>query len=187
MEDLKIIEKIRHGDVGAYALLVEKYHRQLLTFIYRMVRDEQMVEDIGQEVFFAVYKSLNDFDERKRTPFSAWLFIAARNRCISVLRERLREKRDGLEEIAALPDGTQSAEDMLLDQERMAAVTAALGQVPEPFRKTILMSLEGNSIEDIANTEGITIGTVKSRLFRGRERMRQLVIEFFGEKDHERV
>lgn len=166
MDDLKIIEKIRHGDIGAYALLVEKYHRQLLAFIYRMVGDEGMVEDIGQEVFFAVYKSLKDFDKGKGTPFSAWLFISARNRCISVLRERLRKRRDDLEEIVAFSDGTQNAEEMLLGQERMTAVSAALGQVPEPFRKTILMSLEGNSIEDIANTEGITIGTVKSRLFR---------------------
>lgn len=187
MDDLAIIEKIKNGNADAYTLLVEKYHRPLLTFIFRIVEDESLVEDIGQEVFFAVYRSLREFDERKGTPFSAWLFTAARNRCISVLRERRGRKRVGLEEAAALPDGALSAEEALLERERMAAFAVSLRQVPEPFRKTILMSLEGCSLQEIALAEGVSTGTVKSRLFRGRERLRLLLGEFFGGKGHERV
>ncbi|MBI1919562.1 MAG: sigma-70 family RNA polymerase sigma factor [Geobacter sp.] len=187
MDDLEIIAKIRNGNADAYALLVEKYHRPLLTFIFRIVDDESRVEDIGQEVFFNVYKSLKDFDERKGTPFSAWLFIAARNRCASVFRERRGRKRVGLEEIAALPDGAKNAEDMLLEQERMVALDACLRQIPEPFRMTLLRSLEGESLDQIATAEGISTGTVKSRLFRAKERMRVLVREYFGGKKYEGV
>ena len=110
MDDLDIIRQIKNGKADAYALLVGKYHRPLLNFIFRIVDDESMVEDIGQEVFFTVYRSLKDFDESKGTPFSAWLFIATRNRCISFLRERRGRKRVGLEEIATLRDGAKGAE-----------------------------------------------------------------------------
>jgi RNA polymerase sigma-70 factor (ECF subfamily) len=187
MEDLGIIRQIKNGNADAYGLLVERYHRPLLNFIFRIVDDKGMVEDIGQEVFFTVYRSLKDFDESKGTPFSAWLFIAARNRCISVLRERRGRKRVGLEEIADLGDGARSAEDLLLEQERMAALAASLRQLPEPFRMTLLRSLEGESPDEIATGEGISTGTVKSRLFRAKERMRLLVREYFGGKGYERV
>lgn len=187
MDDQDIIGQIMNGNADAYALLVEKYHRPLLTFIFRIVNDEGVVEDIGQEVFFSVYRSLKDFDENRGTPFSAWLFIAARNRCISVLRERRGRKRVGLEEIAALRDNARSAEDMLLEQERMAALAASLQLLPEPFRMTLLRSLEGESPDMIAMAEGISTGTVKSRLFRAKDRMRRLVREYFGGKGYERV
>jgi len=187
MDDLDIIRQIRNGYADTYALLVGKYHRPLLNFIFRIVEDEGIVEDIGQEVFFTVYRSLKDFDEKKGTPFSAWLFIAARNRCISVLKERRGKKRVGLEELALLPDGGKSAEDMLLEQERMAALASSLQQLPEPFRMTLLRSLKGESLDDIAMTEGISTGTVKSRLFRAKERMKLLVREHFGGKGYEGV
>ena len=88
MEDIEIINRIKCGDIEAYSVLVEKYHRQLLNFIYRLTGDEKSVEDIGQEVFLSVYLSLQRFDEYRGTPFSAWLFIIARNRCVSQIRER---------------------------------------------------------------------------------------------------
>ncbi|SRR6266545_1376041 len=187
MDDLTIIGQIKSGKRDAYALLVEKYHRPLLTFIFRMIDDESLVEDIGQDVFLAVYKSLKHFDENKATPFSAWLFIAARNRCISVLRERHGRKRVGLEDISTVADEAKNAEDMLLEQEKMAAFAASLQQIPEPFRMTLLRSLEGESMDEIAMKEGISTGTVKSRLFRAKERMRLLVREYFGGKGYERV
>lgn len=187
MEDLDIVRQIRNGNADAYALLVGKYHRSLLNFIFRIVDDESLVEDIGQEVFFSVYRSLKDFDESKGTPFSAWLFTAARNRCISALRERRRRKPTDLEEIAILPDGGKNAEDMLLEQERMAALYASLRQLPEPLRMTLLRSLKGESLDKIAMGEGISTGTVKSRLFRAKERMKLLVREYFGGKGYERI
>ena len=66
MEDIEIIKRIKRGDIEAYSVLVEKYHRQLLNFIYRLTGDEKSVEDIGQEVFLSVYQSLQRFDESPR-------------------------------------------------------------------------------------------------------------------------
>ena len=74
-------------------MLVERYHRNLLTFIFRIVRDWHLAEDIGQEVFLDVYKELPSFDPGRGSPFPAWLFIVARNRSISELRRRGRSDR----------------------------------------------------------------------------------------------
>jgi hypothetical protein len=65
VEDIDIVKSIQAGDSEMYALLVEKYHRHLLNFIYRLVGNEQLVEDIGQEVFFSVYKSLRSFNVQR--------------------------------------------------------------------------------------------------------------------------
>lgn len=87
VEDFDIIKRVQNGDVESFSLLVEKYHKRLLNFIHRLVADERIVEDIGQEVFVSVYKSIVNYDLQRGTPFSAWLFIIARNRCISELRK----------------------------------------------------------------------------------------------------
>jgi RNA polymerase sigma-70 factor, ECF subfamily len=180
MDELEIIQKIKVGDTHSFALLVEKYHLPLLAFIFKILGDKDLVEDIGQDVFLTIYKSLENFDETRGVPFSAWIFTIARNRCISVLRQRGVRKPIHLDEMDLFADGRKNPEDAFLAREQMTAVAKALRQIPEPFRKTILMSLEGSSLEKIALLQNISLGTVKSRLYRAKERMRFLVSAYFG-------
>ena len=114
MNDNDIIKLIRNGHVDAFAQLVQKYHKNLLTFIYRFVRDPHLSEDIGQEVFLDVYKSLPKFDSERGTPFSAWLYISARNRCISELRKRGKSECVPFEDYHILTDTKVSAESALI-------------------------------------------------------------------------
>lgn len=180
MDDSKIIQDVKTGDTDAYALLVDKYHRSLLAFIFKIVGDKDVVEDIGQEVFFAVYKSLKNFDELRGVPFSAWIFTIARNRSISFLRQRRTQFQYDVQEIDLLADrGLKTPEDAVLKGEQMLALKHCLQQIPEPFRTTLLMSLEGRSLEEIAVSLDMPLGTVKSRLFRAKDRMRMLVSSFF--------
>ncbi len=187
MEDNEVIQRVRDGDIEAFSIFVEKYHRRLLNFIFRIVGDSDVVEDLGQEVFLSVYKSAKDFDETRGTPFSAWLFITARNRCISELRSRNVTKKVCLDESFELQDGRGTPEDEMLETERREALKSSLEQLPEPFRAAILASLDGNSLEEIALKENVTVGTVKSRLFRAREKMKRLVKEYLGGKDYEGI
>jgi RNA polymerase sigma-70 factor (ECF subfamily) len=71
MDDIDIVRRVQAGDSNSFALLVTKYHRQLLSFIYRLLGDGRFVEDIGQDVFLSVYKSIRNFDLSEGTPFSA--------------------------------------------------------------------------------------------------------------------
>lgn len=177
MEDLEIISAVKAGDTRSYALLVERYHRPLLAYIFKMIGDRQLTEDIGQEVFFKAYQKINGFDENKGDAFSVWLFAIARNNCISFLRRKGIVNPLDIDQLAdSLADGRNNPEENLLAQERLSVLASSLRQVPEPFRKTIAMSLQGCSPDTIARSEMISVGTVKSRLFRARERLRLLLV-----------
>lgn len=186
MDDIEIIKSIQAGDGESFSLLVQKYHRHLLNFIYRLMGNEQLVEDIGQEIFLSIYKSIRAFNVRSGVPFSAWLFITARNRCISELRKK-RRRLVPIEEMGDLRSHGKTPEQSASDEERTAAIRTALEQLPEPYRTTILQSLEGDSPEEIAATHGISTGTVKSRLSRARERLRGILNEHAGGKGYERL
>lgn len=180
MDDQRIIRRVREGDSEAYALLVRKYHRDLLGFIHRIVRDAHLAEDIGQEVFLDAYKALPRFDLDRGTPFGAWLRVMARNRCISALRARCRSKLVTVEDAPDLAGDGPTPDERLIGREEHEALAASLAKLEEPFRSTILMSLNGELLEDIACHCGVPTATVKSRLFRGREKLRRLLTASFG-------
>jgi RNA polymerase sigma-70 factor, ECF subfamily len=187
MDDHLIIGRIKKGETEAFSMLVEKYHKPLLRFIDRLMGDEKIVEDIGQEVFLDVYKSLKDFDERRGTPFSAWLFITARNRCISEIRKRSGTASVPLDAIGPLGAELKSAEELLMEHERRQTVRTFINRLSEPFRRTILMSMRGYSLQEIADICGISAGTAKSRLSRAKEKMRLLVRGSLGGKGYEKI
>jgi RNA polymerase sigma-70 factor (ECF subfamily) len=179
VDDIEIVKNVQAGNSESFALLVNKYHRHLLNFIYRLIGNELIVEDIGQDVFLSVYKSIRSFNVNRGVPFSAWLFITARNRCISELRkkDRLTIPAEGLADLTAQG---KTPEQTVINEERLLAIHAALEQLPEPYRQTVLESLRGDSPEEIARNNGISRGTVKSRLSRAREKMKLLLYERFG-------
>jgi len=171
VDDRQVIKRVQNGDTEAFAILVDRYHRNLLNFIYRLVGDESVVEDLGQDVFINIFRKLPEFDIDRGVPLAAWLFIAARNRCASHLRVSGQRRFVDLDAIAELSSNDQSAEDALLARERHEALLKSLEMLPEPFKTTLLQSLDGNSTEEIALAQGLPAGTVKSRLFRAKERV----------------
>jgi RNA polymerase sigma-70 factor (ECF subfamily) len=187
MEDAAIILRIKDGDVQAFSLLVEKYHRRLLSFIYRLTGDRDAAEDIGQEVFLNIYKTLNTFDETRGTPFSAWLFIAARNRCISELRSRQGREAVPIEAAGVLIAREKPVDQVLMEQERLEAITRSLELLREPYQSSILASIQGLPLTAIAKSSGVSVGTVKSRLFRAREMLKAFVREYRGGTSYERI
>jgi RNA polymerase sigma-70 factor, ECF subfamily len=178
-DDMDVIRSVQAGNSELFALLVNKYHRHLLNFIYRLVGNEQIVEDIGQEVFLSIYKSIRAFDVSRGIPFSAWLFITARNRCISELRRKI-PKTLSIEATVTLPAKGKTPELVAIEKERLLTIQTALELLPEPYKTTILQSLRGDSPEEIAQSNRISRGTVKSRLARAREKLRILLKEHLG-------
>jgi RNA polymerase sigma-70 factor (ECF subfamily) len=185
MDDNAIIRLILDGNTEAYERLVQKYHQKLLTFIYRLVRDHHVTEDIGQDVFLSAYKSLPGFDTEMGTPFVAWLYIIARNRCVSYLRRHRGEKTVLIDEYQHLSDHVDNAEEALLHNEKTRMLSHSMEQLPEPFKAMIIKSLQGASLNEIASEFGIPLSTVKSRLFRARERIKQLMTFYVGGVSHE--
>lgn len=180
MEDAAIIRRVQQGDTEAYAHLVRKYHRDLLGFIHRLVRDPHLAEDIGQEVFLDAYKAMGRFDADRGTPFMAWLCILARNRCVSVLRQRGREVLVATEQASETAADGPGLDERLMAKEERQALRDSLARLEEPFRSTIIMSLRGQPAQDIAEDLGLPLGTVKTRLFRAREKLRLSFRTHFG-------
>lgn len=183
MDDFDIIKRVQNGDIESFSLLVEKYHRRLLSFIHRLVADERNVEDIGQEVFVSVYKSIKNYDLQRGTPFSAWLFITARNRCIGELRKNRNRAFVSIDE-ADIAVQHLSPEEAAADGERARAIQSALEQLTEPYKSALVHSLRGDTLEEIALTAGISVGTVKSRLFRAKKKMQLVLNGVFGGKSY---
>jgi len=184
LDDIEAVKRVQAGNSESFSFLVQKYHKHLLNFIYRLMGNEQIVEDIGQEVFLNVYKSIKNFNIQRGVPFSAWLFITARNRCISELRKKSRSMIP-IEEAAALKASGKTPEQAASEEERLLVLRAALEQLPEPYKRTILQSLQGDSPEEIAVSDQISPGTVKSRLSRARERLRFLLQTHLGGNNYE--
>jgi RNA polymerase sigma-70 factor (ECF subfamily) len=176
MEDLEIILKVKAGDREAYSFLVEKYHRPLLNFIYQLLGNPSAVEDIGQEVFFSAYQSLKTFDPSRGTPFSAWLFIIARNKVYGELRKR--RPHFPLEDFFHLPGKDEGPEEILLSKERVEAVRKCLKDLPENHRRALMARLEGKS------DDGAPSGTVKARFFRAKQMLRVQLEKRFGGLGH---
>ena len=186
MDDADTIERVLAGDSAAYAVLVRKYHRDILGFIHRIVRDAHLAEDIGQEVFLDAYKSLARFDPKRGTPFGAWLCVLARNRCIDALRARRRSQVLPVEDAPDRADEGSGPEECLAGLEQRQALDAAVASLDEPFRSTVRLSLRGHSLLDIALADGVGTATVKTRLFRAREKLRRLLAVSLGGIRHER-
>jgi RNA polymerase sigma-70 factor (ECF subfamily) len=187
LEDNDIIAQVQKGNIEAYARIVERYHRPLLHFIFALVGDEKIVEDLGQEVFLSAYRSLHRFDQKRGTPFSAWLFIAARNRCFSEMRKRRNRLFIPIDDIPDIPVPERLPEDLLIQKEQREAMEEALKKLPEPYRDTILKNLEGIPLEEIAFQDGVSPGTVKSRLFRARQQIKKKLSKHLGRTDHETI
>jgi RNA polymerase sigma-70 factor, ECF subfamily len=141
--------------------------------------ESQLVEDIGQEVFLSIYKSIRSFNVQRGVPFAAWLFITARNRCYSELR-RKRPPTVPIKATEILPVNGNTPEQEASEEERIAAIHAAIDQLPEPYKQTILQSLNGDSPEEIARILQVCRGTVKSRLSRARQKMKSLLNASLG-------
>jgi RNA polymerase sigma-70 factor (ECF subfamily) len=169
-EDLEVIRRILSGDTEAFRLLVVRYQRPLFGFIRNLVPGPDG-EDIAQDVFLAAFANLAFFDPA-RAGFSTWLFTIARNRCLAALKKRrpvlcgrLPERADNRS-----PEAEASAE------EWFRRLDAALEQLPFEQRTTfVLAEMQGFAHEEIARIEGVSVGTVKSRLSRARDKLRSLL------------
>lgn len=174
MTDNEVIRKVLSGETGDFSILVEKYHHSLLGFLHRLLRDRDLAEDVGQETFLKIFKNLDRFDMARGVPFSAYLFVVARNIAISEIR-KCAAKSVIFGEESVVKATIQSPEDSVLYREELDLLKSHLHQVPDPYRETLLRSLDGMSIAEIAEVEMIEAGTVKSRIYRAKSFLKNIV------------
>jgi RNA polymerase sigma-70 factor (ECF subfamily) len=178
--DVGLMLAFQGGDKASFESLMRKYFPRLLNFIYRYVNDREAAEDLAQEVFIRVYKSGPRY--KPQSKFQTWLFTIARNLSLNELK-RHKYRTVSLDETFSSEDGelkrqvadpgSESPQEDILRKERVAAVKAAIRELPESQRVAVLLRRhEQFSYAEIARTMNVSIKAVKSLLSRAKENLR---------------
>lgn len=178
--DLILLERALGGDLDAFNDLVECYQDHLWALVVRMVPDRDQASDAVQEAFFSAYRNLRSF---RGGSVRAWLSRIAVNAAMDA--QRLRKRRPvqpypELEDESWQPRANESADPVAttLTVERHRALESALGQItPDQRAAIVLFDVEGYDYAEIATMTGVSLGTVKSRIHRGRLALRALLAD----------
>jgi RNA polymerase sigma-70 factor (ECF subfamily) len=163
------VARLRSGDPAALADAIGQYQHRLYRYFLRLVRDPASAEDLFQQTWLQVVRHLHRYDSSRS--FDTWLFAIAHNAAIDLLRRRPGESLEDHD--FALPASTPDALSAVLAGERAAILASALGALPAPYREVLTLRFEeGMKLEEIAEVTHAPLSTVKSRLTRGLEAMR---------------
>lgn len=183
-QEMQIIQQVQAGDVNAYEALVTEYEKNVYNLALRMTGNREDAADISQEAFIKAFKSLPGF--RGDSKFSVWLYRIVSNLCLDFLRSRSRrqtvslsvEDEDGEDTLLDIPDTSQSPEKLVEGRLTREAVQQGLEQLSPEYRQILLLrEIQGLSYEEISQSLGLELGTIKSRLFRARKKLCAFLLE----------
>lgn len=183
--DGALITRAQQGDLDAFNLLVDRYQRAVYNVALRYLRSPEQAEDVTQDTFLRAFRALDTFRNDNGYGFRAWLLRIASNRALDTLRAQQRRVADSLDARIDEDDSSWEPEDYtetpLQFAERgalSAALETVLGALPHDQRLAIVLAdVQGYSYEEAAEITGVAVGTIKSRIHRGRARLRVLLIE----------
>ncbi len=185
-EDARILRGLRAGIEDAYEELIERYEQQLYGMIYRLLGSQTDAADVVQEVFLKVFRTINSF--REQSSLRTWIYRIAVNeahnhrrwfarhcRCEVSMEEERGDHQSPLEYTA---DPGRSPYDQVLENENKTLLERALTRINPVFRTAVVLrDIQNLSYEEIAEILQISLGTVKSRILRGREALRREITQ----------
>ena len=185
--DAAIMLRASQGDEAAFNFLAEKYHRPIHYFLFRMVRNQAIAEELAQEVFLRVYRSRQSY--RAEARFSTWLYRIATNLAVNYARDTKYERTartvylDAPDELTGttpdVADDEPSVEQNLLRKERMKAIRTHVMALPERQRMAVLMhKYQGMDYHEIGEVLKLSESATKSLLFRAYQTLRGKLKEF---------
>jgi RNA polymerase sigma-70 factor (ECF subfamily) len=185
--DAEIMLAVAAGDEAGYNYLVTKYHRQIIHFLYRMVHNEAVAEELAQEVFLRVYRSRESY--RAEAKFSTWLYRIATNLAVNHARDTKNERTAQTLELDApdaesgtmpeVADDDPNVEQRMMREERMAAIRAQVKALPERQRMAVLMhKYQEMDYRQIGEVLKLSESATKSLLFRAYQTLRERLKEF---------
>ena len=185
--DTGLMLKVKAGDDSAFEELVQKYRRPMVSFMYRMAHSTAAAEDLAQEVFLRVYRSREGYEPSAK--FTTWLYRIATNLAMNYARDTRHDRPENTVSIDEqdsetgltfdIPDGTLTAEQMLVRRERLAAIRKRVQELPERQRIAVIMhKYQQLDYREIAETLKLSESATKSLLFRAYETLRAQLKEF---------
>ena len=181
--DLVLVKRAKSGDYQAFDLLVLKYQSRLISTAFKFVKDVQIAEDIVQDSFIKAFNALESF--REDSSFYTWIYRITVNTSKNFLVSKKRKSEllnSDLSEEASYeiePVETYSPEDLLQATQLQKVITETFDQLGEDTRTALtLRELDGLSYEQIADVVNCPVGTVRSRIFRGREEIDEAISQY---------
>jgi RNA polymerase sigma-70 factor, ECF subfamily len=186
----RLIEKCLDGDQAAWEQIVKQHWRKVFNVAYQFVGSHEQAEDLAQDIFLKIFRSLDTFD--RRANFQTWLVSVSRNLCIdhyrSVRKERQTIDRDVPAEDLAPVSATVSPLAALENRDLAALLRQALQTLPQSLRMAVLLrDIQELSYLEIAERLRLPEGTVKSRINRGRKELARQILRLRDEADSRRV
>ena len=181
-EERRLVEAAQRGEVESFNALVRLYEGRVYNLCYRMLGDPESAADAAQDSFLSAFRNLRSF---RGGSFRSWMLRIATNMCYDVLRARKRRPSVSLDidsdpeadsSPLRLADPSEPPDDFALRRELASAIQRGLESLPEDQRVILILSdIQGMTYEEIAQVTSTNLGTVKSRLSRGRARLRDVL------------
>ena len=187
LEDAQIVRQVLRGKREAFGILVERYQKPIFNFIYRFYGNYELAQELTQETFLRCYQFLKSYDPERK--FSTWLYTVARNLCIDELKKQRSAREVCLDDVlpavdakdaAAAVDRNQQAQ--CIRSEEDFKLLEALQELPPAARTVLLLHyFQGLSYQEIGETLGLPVSTVKIRIFRAKKILLEKWHEIGGE------
>ena len=169
-EDRELVRRVLAERTDDFRVLVDRHKQSIFRFALRLLGNWEEAEDVTQDTFLAAFANLSGYHS-SRAAFSTWLFTIARNRCINLLKQRRPIAVNELDSIA-----TVTPTDSILSQELSQHLDRALAALPVEQRSAfVLAEIEELPYAEIARIERTSLGTVKSRIHRAKQRLQSLL------------
>ena len=187
LSDAEIMLRVKAGDDAAFNYLIEKYRRAMISFMYRMVHNSAIAEELAQEVFLRVYRSREGYAASAK--FTTWLYRIATNLAVNHARDNKHERPetkvslDETDEETGLSidvaDSTLNVEQQMLRRERLTAIRRHVEELPERQRMAVIMhKYQDMDYRQIAGVLNLSESATKSLLFRAYETLRDKLKDF---------
>ncbi len=173
--DGDIIKQCLKGNKELFAVLVDKYKKQIVAYIFSLIKDREEANDLAQETFIRVYKNLWKYNQQYK--FSTWIYQIAKNISLDYLKKK-RPLLVSEDYIDAVEDKQGSPEQSTLKKEMQQDLLKAVNQLAPQLRETlILYHINNLSYQEISEIRGITVSKVKNQLFQARKKMKKMMAE----------
>lgn len=183
--DVDLVRRVKSRDVTAFDELVLRHQDRIMNLCVRMVGDYEDARDLCQETFVKAFSALADFEERSQ--FSTWIYRIAINLCLSYRRSERRSierpmphpKKDESRPEHQVPDLSMEPQNAVLGREAQEVVQRAIQGLDDEYRSVVVLrEIQGLSYEEIADVLSVPIGTVRSRLHRARDALKEALSKY---------
>ena len=181
VNDEELVDRVKSGDIDAFEEIIAKYEKRVFGLIYNMLKNDNDIEDIAQDIFIKVYKNIDKF--HGNSSLYTWIYRIATNMCLDYMKKKknviyIDEKvqlDDGEVELQ-LPSDEKLQEELYEEKEMKQKLNKAIDKLPDKQKAMIILrDIKGLSYEEISEVLEIKLGTVKSQINRARLKLKEIL------------